>query len=68
VFKEKCMVAASGRRHVRIDRGGRNADGEKGASRSPTLDPVVQAGRLKVEVMAWYVEKGYMSFKPFEGP
>jgi uncharacterized protein YciI len=27
-------------------------------------DPVVQAGRLKVEVMAWYVEKGYMSFTP----
>ena len=22
----------------------------------------MQAGRLKVEVMAWYVEKGYMSF------
>jgi uncharacterized protein YciI len=25
-------------------------------------DPAVKAGRLKVEVMTWYVEKGYMVF------
>jgi uncharacterized protein YciI len=25
-------------------------------------DPAVKAGRLKVEVMTWYVEKGYMTF------
>jgi uncharacterized protein len=27
-------------------------------------DPAVKAGRLKVEVMAWWVEKGYVSFRP----
>jgi uncharacterized protein YciI len=37
------------------------------ARRLASEDPIVQAGRLKVEVMAWYVEKGYISFKPFEG-
>jgi len=26
-------------------------------------DPAVKAGRLKVEVMAWWVEKGAVSFK-----
>lgn len=26
-------------------------------------DPAVKAGRLKVEVMAWWVEKGYVSFR-----
>ncbi len=26
-------------------------------------DPMVKAGRLQVEVLAWWVEKGYMSFK-----
>jgi hypothetical protein len=25
-------------------------------------DPAVKAGRLKVEIMAWYTEKGYMAF------
>lgn len=25
-------------------------------------DPMVQAGRLKVEVMSWYTEKGYVVF------
>jgi uncharacterized protein len=25
-------------------------------------DPMVKAGRLRVEVMTWYVEKGYMEF------
>jgi hypothetical protein len=25
-------------------------------------DPAVKAGRLRVEVMTWYVEKGRMSF------
>ncbi|MCY1076674.1 YciI family protein [Archangium lansingense] len=25
-------------------------------------DPAVKTGRLKVEVMAWYTEKGYMAF------
>ncbi len=25
-------------------------------------DPAVKAGRLRVEVMTWYVEKGYMTF------
>lgn len=25
-------------------------------------DPMVKAGRLKVEVLTWYVEKGYMTF------
>lgn len=25
-------------------------------------DPAVKAGRLRVEVMSWYVEKGYMTF------
>lgn len=25
-------------------------------------DPAVKAGRLKVEIMAWYTEKGYMTF------
>ncbi|XXF76925.1 YciI family protein [Myxococcaceae bacterium GXIMD 01537] len=25
-------------------------------------DPAVKSGRLKVEVMAWYTEKGYMTF------
>ncbi len=25
-------------------------------------DPAVTAGRLKVEIMAWYTEKGYMAF------
>ncbi|HZI08679.1 MAG TPA: YciI family protein [Archangium sp.] len=25
-------------------------------------DPAVKAGRLKVEVMAWYTEKGYLAF------
>lgn len=25
-------------------------------------DPAVKAGRLKVDVMTWYVEKGYMTF------
>jgi uncharacterized protein len=27
-------------------------------------DPMVKAGRLRVEVLAWWVERGYMSFKP----
>jgi uncharacterized protein len=27
-------------------------------------DPSVKAGRLQVEVLAWWVEKGHMSFKP----
>jgi uncharacterized protein len=27
-------------------------------------DPMVKAGRLQVEVLAWWVEKGYLSFKP----
>jgi uncharacterized protein len=27
-------------------------------------DPSVKAGRLQVEVLAWWVERGYMSFKP----
>jgi uncharacterized protein YciI len=27
-------------------------------------DPMVKAGRLRVEVLAWWVEKGYVSFKP----
>jgi uncharacterized protein len=27
-------------------------------------DPMVLAGRLRVEVLAWWVEKGFMSFKP----
>lgn len=27
-------------------------------------DPMVKAGRLQVEVLAWWVEKGYVSFKP----
>jgi uncharacterized protein YciI len=26
-------------------------------------DPMVLAGRLRVEVLAWWVEKGYVSFK-----
>jgi uncharacterized protein len=26
-------------------------------------DPMVKAGRLQVEVLAWWVEKGYVSFK-----
>jgi hypothetical protein len=25
-------------------------------------DPAVKAGRLRVEVMTWYVQKGYMAF------
>ena len=25
-------------------------------------DPAVKAGRMKVEVLTWYVEKGYMTF------
>lgn len=25
-------------------------------------DPAVKAGRLKVEIMAWYTEKGYLAF------
>ncbi|ABF89400.1 hypothetical protein MXAN_5255 [Myxococcus xanthus DK 1622] len=25
-------------------------------------DPMVKAGRLKVQVMAWYTEKGYLAF------
>lgn len=32
-------------------------------------DPMVKAGRLKVEVLTWYVEKGYMTFpKAFAAP
>lgn len=27
-------------------------------------DPMVRAGRLQVEVLAWWVEKGYVTFKP----
>jgi uncharacterized protein len=27
-------------------------------------DPMVRAGRLQVDVLAWWVEKGYLSFKP----
>ena len=27
-------------------------------------DPAVKAGRLQVEVLAWWVEKGNVSFKP----
>ena len=27
-------------------------------------DPAVKAGRLQVEVLAWWVEKGFMTFKP----
>jgi uncharacterized protein len=30
-------------------------------------DPMVKAGRLQVEVLAWWVEKGYLSFKPPSG-
>ncbi len=32
------------------------------ARRLAEADPAVQAGRLEVEVMTWYVEKGYMTF------
>jgi uncharacterized protein YciI len=38
------------------------------ARRLASEDPIVQAGRLKVEVMAWYVEKGNLSFKAPEQP
>ncbi len=27
-------------------------------------DPAVKAGRLQVEVLAWWVEKGFVTFKP----
>jgi uncharacterized protein YciI len=32
------------------------------ARRLASEDPAVKAGRLKVEVMSWWVEKGYMEF------
>lgn len=32
------------------------------ARRLASEDPAVKAGRLKVEVMTWWVEKGYMTF------
>ncbi|MDQ3264808.1 MAG: YciI family protein [Myxococcota bacterium] len=32
------------------------------ARRLAEADPMVKAGWLKVEVMTWYVEKGYVSF------
>lgn len=31
-------------------------------------DPAVQAGRLEVEVMAWFTEKGALSFPGAVGP
>jgi uncharacterized protein YciI len=31
-------------------------------------DPAVKAGRLKVDVMTWYVEKGYMTFPKAPAP
>jgi len=31
-------------------------------------DPAVKAGRLQVEVLAWWVEKGFMTFKPPAAP
>jgi len=37
------------------------------ARRLAEEDPAVKAGRLKVEVMTWYVEKGYMTFPKTPG-
>jgi hypothetical protein len=31
-------------------------------------DPAVKAGRLKVEVVTWYVGKGYMTFPKAPAP
>jgi uncharacterized protein YciI len=31
-------------------------------------DPAVQAGRLRVEVLTWWVEKGYMTFPKAPAP
>jgi uncharacterized protein YciI len=31
-------------------------------------DPMVKAGRLRAEVMTWYVEKGYMEFPKAKRP
>ena len=31
-------------------------------------DPAVQAGRLRVEVLTWWVEKGYMAFPKAAAP
>jgi uncharacterized protein YciI len=31
-------------------------------------DPAVQAGRLRVEVLSWWVEKGYMAFPKAAAP
>jgi len=34
------------------------------ARKLASADPAVQAGRLEVEVVAWWVEKGAVSFRP----
>lgn len=36
------------------------------ARRLAEADPAVQAGRLEVEVMTWYTEKGALAFPAFE--
>lgn len=36
------------------------------ARRLAEADPAVQAGRLEVEVMTWYTEKGSLAFPAFE--
>jgi uncharacterized protein YciI len=38
------------------------------ARRLAEQDPAVKAGRLQVDVLAWWVEKGYVSFKPPPAP
>ena len=38
------------------------------ARRLAESDPAVVSGRLKVEVMNWWVEKGYMTFPRAPGP
>jgi len=37
------------------------------ARRLAEADPAVQAGRLEVEVMTWYTEKGALAFPGVEG-
>jgi uncharacterized protein YciI len=36
------------------------------ARRLAEMDPAVQAGRLEVEVMTWYTQKGALAFPVFE--
>lgn len=38
------------------------------ARRLAEQDPMVKAGRLQVDVLAWWVEKGYVSFRPPPSP